>query len=101
MRGKEVWPEIRCLGSTIVGPRGQVVIPVNARKELGIDTGDTLLVFLGHGRRGLALLKADAIEQMLSIMSERLADFEKLLKNHAPLEAARGRSREEINEKED
>ena len=35
----------RCFGSTTVGPKGQVVIPANARKELGIDTGATLLAF--------------------------------------------------------
>ena len=45
MKGKGVWLENRCLGSTTVGPRGQVVIPVNARKEMGIDAGTTLLVF--------------------------------------------------------
>jgi len=49
MEKKGVWPENRCLGSTTVGPRGQVVIPINARKELNIDAGTTLLVFGGPG----------------------------------------------------
>ena len=82
MEGKNVWHELRCFGSATVGPRGQVVIPVNARKELGIDTGATLLVFIGPGGRGLMLLKADAVEEMVSMMSEMLGSFEEVLKDY-------------------
>ena len=87
------WHEIRCLGSTTVGPRGQVVIPVGARKELGIDAGETLLVFMGPGKRGLFLLKADAVEQIVSMMSERLTGFEKLVKDYRSPKATGGKKR--------
>ena len=80
MKGTGGWLENRCLGSTTVGPRGQVVIPVNARKEMDIDAGTTLLVFKALGGQGLVLLKVDAIERMLAIASERVIDFEKLVK---------------------
>ena len=90
MRVKDDWHENKCFGSTIVGPRGQVVIPVNARKELGIDSGATLLVFEFFHGRGLVLIKADTAEQMLSIMSERLSSFEKLIKDYRSPQAARG-----------
>ncbi len=93
MKGKDNLHRPKVFGSTTVGPRGQVVIPANARKELGIDSGDTLLACsLPHGQ-GLLLLKADAIEQMLSMMSERLADFEKLVKDYRLPEAAKERGR--------
>ena len=82
MSVKDDWGKNRCFGSTTVGPKGQVVIPANARKELGIDTGATLLAFEFFHSRGLILLKVDAVEQMLSMMSERLADFEKLVKDY-------------------
>ncbi|MFH1597887.1 MAG: AbrB/MazE/SpoVT family DNA-binding domain-containing protein [Patescibacteria group bacterium] len=36
-------PEIH--GSVKVGSQGQVVIPVSLRKKLGINTGDSLIVF--------------------------------------------------------
>ena len=91
MKDKGVWLENRCLGSTTVGPRGQVVIPVNARKEMGIDAGTTLLVFKALHGQGLVLLKVDAIEQMMNIVSERLTDFEKLVKDYKSPEAASGR----------
>ena len=82
MRIKNIWGEHKFFGSMTVGPRGQVVIPANARKELGIDTGTTLLFFTGHESRMLVLLPADVMEHMLSRMSERLAHFEKLVKNY-------------------
>ena len=82
MRVKNVWGEHKCFGSATVGPKGQIVIPVNVRKELGIDTGTTLLFFTGPQRRMLVLFPAEVMEQMLSTMSERLAHFEKLVKNY-------------------
>jgi bifunctional DNA-binding transcriptional regulator/antitoxin component of YhaV-PrlF toxin-antitoxin module len=91
MKGKGVWLENRCLGSTTVGPRGQVVIPVNARKEMGIDAGITLLVFKALRGQGLVLLKVDAIEQMMSMVSQRLTDFEKLVKDYKSPKAVSGK----------
>ena len=89
MSVKDDWGKNRCLGSTTVGHKGQVVIPANARKKLGIDTGSTLLAFEFFHGQGLVLLKVDAVEQMLSMMSERLADFEKLVKDYKSPEATK------------
>jgi len=91
MRVKDDWHENRCFGSMVVGPKGQVVIPVNARKELGIDTGATLLVFEFFRGRGVVLIKADTAEQMLSMMSERLSSFEKLVKGYRSRKAGSGK----------
>jgi len=70
----------KCFGSTMVGPRGQLVIPVEARKELGIDVGAKLLVFSHFGGRGLILVKTGAVEELLNIMSRRVDEFSKLLR---------------------
>jgi len=70
----------RCFGTAVLGPRGQLVIPVEARKELGIDTGDKLLVFGHFGGRGLIFIKAEAAEELLNIMSSRLDEVAKLVK---------------------
>ncbi len=69
----------RCFGTAVLGPRGQLVIPVEARKELGIDTGSRLLVFGHFGRRGLIFIKAEAAEELLNIMSSRLDEVSKLV----------------------
>jgi len=91
MKGKDNLHRPKVLGSTTVGPRGQVVIPVNARKEMGIDVGTTLLVFKALHGQGLVLLKVDAIEQMMSMVSERLTAFEKLVKDYKSPKAVSGK----------
>ena len=83
----------RVFGSTVVSPKGQVVIPANARKELDIGSGDTLLVCGPPHGMGLILVKVDAIEQMLSMMSEHLTGFEKLVKEHRSPRATGGKKR--------
>jgi bifunctional DNA-binding transcriptional regulator/antitoxin component of YhaV-PrlF toxin-antitoxin module len=89
MRIKDIWGEPKFFGSATVGPRGQMVIPVNARKELGIDTGTTLLLFTGPQSRMLVLLPADIMEHMLGRMGERLAHLEKLVRDYKSKAAAK------------
>jgi len=94
MEGKDSWHEFKCFGSATVGPRGQVVIPAHARKELEIELGATLLVFSGPGRKGLTLLKSDAVEQLVRRVSEQLTTVEGLLTGQTQSKADSGSSRE-------
>ena len=58
-------------GTVKVGDRGQIVIPADARKDLGIKPGDVLLVLTGRNRRGLAIVKADDVKELMTkIMSQ-------------------------------
>lgn len=50
----------RFYGAVTVSERGQIVIPAEARRDLGIEIGDKLLV-LGDLERGLALMKASVL----------------------------------------
>jgi len=56
-------------GSVKVGERGQVVIPKEAREIFGIEPGDILLV-LGDVERGIALVKADALQEFAKMILE-------------------------------
>lgn len=58
-------PGGRFYGSSTVGERGQVVIPVEARKELGLEIGDKVMVFGSHHGNGLIMLKADLVTEYL------------------------------------
>lgn len=88
MEIEHISPEYKCLGSITVNPRGQVVIPANARRELGIESGDTMLVFKILHDQVLALVKVDALEQVLRDMSKHMAGFERLMKEHKPRTAS-------------
>jgi len=54
-------------GDTVIGEKGQVVIPAEMRKEFGIETGDRFLVMSGApmGAWGLILVKADVVSQLV------------------------------------
>jgi AbrB family looped-hinge helix DNA binding protein len=56
--------DTRLYGTVKVGDKGQVVIPVEARKELDIKPGDLLFVMAGRNRRGIAMVKADAMKKL-------------------------------------
>lgn len=56
--------ENRFIVSVKVGPKGQITIPVEARKMFDIKEGDTLMV-MGDRQRGIALVKDDAFYKLM------------------------------------
>ncbi len=54
----------RFIVSVKVGPKGQITIPVEARKMFDIKEGDTIMV-MGDKERGLALLKTDLFYSLM------------------------------------
>lgn len=68
--------EHQFMGSVTVGERGQIVIPAEARRRLGINTGDKLLV-IGHGlSHGLFLCRVDIVQSVLEKFAEGLSGIE-------------------------
>lgn len=65
-------------GSTVMGERGQVVIPAEAREEIGIAPGEKLIV-LGNKRRGVVILfKSDVMTRFADMMFRKTKFFEDL-----------------------
>ncbi|SHI81926.1 AbrB/MazE/SpoVT family DNA-binding domain-containing protein [Desulfosporosinus lacus] len=65
-------------GSTVMGERGQVVIPAEAREEIGILPGEKLIV-LGNKRRGVVILfKSDVMTRFADMMFRKTKFFEEL-----------------------
>ena len=56
---KEVHDDDRFIVSVKVGPKGQITIPVEARKMFDIKEGESLLVLGDKKRGGIAIMKAD------------------------------------------
>lgn len=59
-------------GSVTVGERGQVVIPADARAQLGINAGDKLIVMKHPVHKGLMVFKFDSMRAFLDELSEGL-----------------------------
>jgi AbrB family looped-hinge helix DNA binding protein len=66
-------------GTTTLGKKGQVVIPIEARKAMGIKKGDKLLVF-GMGCDMLAFSKLSKVEQFASHLAKKLNAIRKIIK---------------------
>lgn len=64
-------------GSVTVGERGQIVIPSEARAELGFHPGDKLLVMRHPIYQGIMVFKFDAIREFLSEMERSLKTAER------------------------
>ena len=58
------YKEDRFIISVKVGPKGQITIPVEARKMFNINTGDTLMV-MGDIHRGIAIVKDDEFYKIM------------------------------------
>ncbi len=80
MHGAKYW------GSATVGERGQMVIPAEARKALGIEAGDKMVIF-GHGRDGrLVVVKAEVVTQHVARALGDLAALEAQLREELGVE---------------
>jgi AbrB family looped-hinge helix DNA binding protein len=56
--------ENRFIVSVKVGPKGQITIPIEARKMFDIKEGDTLMI-LGDKERGLAIVKDEMFYSLM------------------------------------
>ncbi len=56
--------EDRFIVSVKVGPKGQITVPIEARKMFDIKEGDTLMV-MGEISKGLALIKDDVFYSLI------------------------------------
>jgi AbrB family looped-hinge helix DNA binding protein len=69
----------KCYGSSTISERGQIVIPAEARREMGLEPGTRLLIFGPEGRPVLTLMTADMVAKFVRHAMERLAEFEQLI----------------------
>ena len=66
-------------GSTIVGKKGQVVIPIETRKKMAWKEGDKLLVF-GLKNGIVVLTKLDRIEQITDRFEKKMKEVKQYIK---------------------
>jgi AbrB family looped-hinge helix DNA binding protein len=101
MIGGKITPDpalkgMKYYGDTIIGERGQVVIPVELRKKFGIETGDRFLVIGGEKMDawgGFLLIKADILSRVVQdIFGGRL---EEVLVREGRATSRQGRTTEE------
>ena len=55
-------------GNSTVGEKGQIVIPVNARKDFGLTSGDQVVVF--GNKKIMHVVKADQLDVVFDTITE-------------------------------
>ena len=63
-------------GSATVGDRGQVVIPAEVRKALGIKPNDKLMVFANEHRKSIMLTRMKDFNIFLQKFSRHISKLE-------------------------
>lgn len=77
------------MGSTVIGEKGQLVIPAEVRKRFNIEPGDKFLVLAGErmGAWGFVLVKAEVVSKVIEkFMSGEIPEFMKKMKEEAERE---------------
>ena len=61
-------------GKVPVGTKGQIVIPVEARKALGIKSGDNVIVISGppHHKKMVSIMPEDEFNKFLRFLEKHL-----------------------------
>jgi AbrB family looped-hinge helix DNA binding protein len=59
----------RLYGTATVGTKGQIVIPIEARKKLEINPGDQLLILGNEDTRVIAIIKTEEISRFIKDIS--------------------------------
>ncbi|MDR1833255.1 MAG: AbrB/MazE/SpoVT family DNA-binding domain-containing protein [Propionibacteriaceae bacterium] len=84
-------------GTATVGERGQVSIPADARKDLGLKSGDKVVVFGNRVNGSVVLMKADLFENFadffmtkLNKLGEHAQSFFDMLTQPAPADTGDG-----------
>jgi len=64
-------------GSSTVGERGQIVLPIDLRKKFDINAGDKLLVLGGEqmGVWGIFMVKSEVLNQIMAMFGNNISDI--------------------------
>lgn len=69
-------------GAATVGTKGQVVIPAEARDKFNILEGDKLLAMGLPMDNGIALLKADTLDEIARGLQRHITEMQQLVDEH-------------------
>jgi AbrB family looped-hinge helix DNA binding protein len=66
------------MGTTVVGERGQIVIPKELRDEFGLDAGSRV-VLMRHGKHGpIVMFPLEDMRDFMEQMTSRIAKLSRM-----------------------
>lgn len=67
-------------GTATVGTKGQVVIPADAREDIGIKAGDRLYVVGSSEKKWVGLIQEEQLRAFLEHLTENIEQYKDILK---------------------
>lgn len=77
---KEGMHHVELLGTVTVGPKGQVVIPADARERMGVAPGDKLVALYVQHKNTVCLATQQELQTMIDRMGEHIDGLREVLK---------------------
>lgn len=74
--------QIHLAGTVTVGPKGQVVIPSEAREGMGLKPGDKLLALYFDDKKSVAFITETQAQEYVEKMGERFTSFKQQVHEH-------------------
>ncbi len=74
--------EPKFFGSTTIGERGQIVLPIELRKKMQLQAGDKLIVMGTMSEKAIFLLKPDFLTQVLATIEKGQNELRKILQDN-------------------
>ncbi|MBC7512252.1 AbrB/MazE/SpoVT family DNA-binding domain-containing protein [Candidatus Saccharibacteria bacterium] len=69
-------------GTATVGTKGQVVIPSDARDEIGIKTGDRLYVVGSTSKKFVGFIKEEQLRQLVEHITDNVEEYKAALNDN-------------------
>lgn len=66
---------LECFGTSKIGPKGQIVIPSELRKDLKIKNGDQFMVFKNNHINGIVILKTEDVTKLLKNITSEILEI--------------------------
>lgn len=67
--------KVHLVGTTTVGPKGQVVIPVEAREKMGLTPGDKVIVLYMDDHKTVAFVTEEEMQGIIAKMGAHLTEM--------------------------
>lgn len=78
---KHVMPDIQLLGTVTVGPKGQVVIPAEARERMNVAPGDKLVALYVNKKNTVCFTTQHELQAMIDRMGAHIDGLRQVLKD--------------------
>ncbi len=69
-------------GTATVGTKGQVVIPADAREDIGIQPGDRLYVVGSTSKKFVGFIKEEQLRQIVEHITDNVEMYKTALENN-------------------